>query len=139
MFPPDQPQPIENAGQVAGSAEKSFVRKWGVQLSFGVVVLAGLSGFRLWTERQANAPVIEPYRQYLDQLAAGSPVANEIRNGYFKKYSRDTVASRHFESLCGAMTEAAESEGVDADKFSPYMAKGCRDIAKHGPPTGEIF
>ena len=109
---------------------KSFLRQWGLLAGFGVVVLGAAVGFRFWVDQKAEAPVADAYRSYLEFAATHSPFAKQYLSQYYAKFSRSTVASRHFKYVCGVVTNRAESDGVNLDTFSSEMASGCRTLAK---------
>ncbi|XVJ70638.1 MAG: tetratricopeptide repeat protein [Rhizobacter sp.] len=116
---------------------KSFIQEWGVLIAFAVIAIASLGGFRIWTEHKANQPVSEAYRIYLDQLSSNSKNAEAFLQDYYAKYSRRTVASKHFESVCGAATALADHDGFNPEKVSEQMARACRMFAPNGV-TGSI-
>jgi hypothetical protein len=111
--------------------QKSFLQQWGLLIGFGVLLVAALIGFRYWTEAKAEAPVAEPYRAYLEYAASRSPSAKEYLDQYYAKFSRTTVASRHFEWVCGVVTVRGDSEAANLDAFSKEMATGCRAFARY--------
>jgi hypothetical protein len=117
--------------------KKSFVQQWGALVAFGVFAVVALVGFRLWTEHKANEPVAEAYASYLSHVALQSSSAGQYLQAYFKKHSRQTVASRHFEVACGAITVLADHDGIDPEKFSVQMARGCRMFQREGV-TGDV-
>jgi len=119
------------------SDKKSFMREWGVLVVFGVLAVGALIGFRLWTEHAADEPVSDAYRAYLGHVAERSKSANEYLEGYYRKHTRQTVASRHFEVVCGAMTVLADRDGVNPEEFSVQMARACRMFQKGGV-TGDL-
>ncbi|AYM95639.1 hypothetical protein EAG14_05400 [Acidovorax sp. 1608163] len=116
---------------------RSFAREWGPLIAFGIVVLALLVGWRLWTDHMAQAPVEAKYAEYLSALAEHSESARELLERYQKRYERNTIASKHFEAMCAAMTEFAQDDGVDPDSFSQGIADTCRQFI-HGTATGEV-
>jgi len=112
------------------SSPKSFLREWGLLIGFGVVMAGSIVSYRLWTEHKANAAVVAPYREYLDDLAQGSTKASAYRQSYFQAFQRDTIASKHFEQVCAVMTRLAESDKVNTDRKSPEMGYGCRRLGR---------
>jgi hypothetical protein len=120
------------------SSVKSFLREWGVLIAFAALVVFAFAGFRLWTEHKANEPVSEAYRVYLSKLASNSKSAAAFLEEYYAKYSRRTVASKHFESVCGAVTVFADHDGFEPEKVSVEMARACRMFIREGSVTGTI-
>ncbi len=114
------------------SSKNSFFREWGVLIGFGVVAVAAIVGFRIWTDHKANEPVTAAYRHYVTQVASQSKAGTEFLETYFKKYSRRTVASKHYESVCGSVTVFADESGANPEAVSAQMARACRMFAKHG-------
>lgn len=112
---------------------KQFIRQWGLLVAFGVFAIGTLVGFRYWTDHQADQPVIPPYGGYLEHLATGSAAARSYRLAYNAKFGRETVASRHFEQVCGVMTRLAQADGVNPAAYSSEMATGCRQFADYYP------
>ena len=113
--------------------EKTFVKKWGALVAFGVCVLAGLLGFRYWTEYRAGQPVYGEYGRYLQRLASASASAKTYLLAHIDKYRRDTVASAHFEHVCGVMTHLALADGVNPNQYSSEIAGACRIVADRYP------
>jgi len=79
----------------------------------------------------AEAPVADAYRAYLECAATRSPSAKQYLAEYYAKFPRSSVASRHFEWVCGVVTVRAESDAVDLGAFSKEMAMACRSFAKY--------
>jgi hypothetical protein len=119
------------------SQKKPFIREWGILIAFGAFAVLAFSSFRLWTDHKANEPVSEAYRLYLDEVASNSKSAAAFLEEYYAKYSRRTVASEHFESVCGAVTSFADHDGFDPEKVSVHMARACRLFVREGV-TGAI-
>ena len=109
---------------------KSFLREWGLLIGFGVFMASAIVAYRLWTDFQANAPVVAVYREYLDDLSQRSPRAASHRDRYFQAFKRNSVASQHFEQVCAVMTRLAESERVNTDAKSPEIGLGCRRLGR---------
>ena len=117
---------------------KSFLREWGILIAFGALVLIAFAGFRIWTEHTANEPVAEAYRKYIHEVASNSKSASAFLEEYYSKYSRRTIASKHFESVCGTVTAFADHDGFNPEKVSMQMARACRMFIKQGGVTGSI-
>lgn len=119
------------------SQSKSFFREWGILIAFAAFVVLAFVGFRLWTEHKSNEPVSEVYRLYLSEVASNSRSAAAFLEEYYAKYSRRTVAAKHFESVCGAVTAFADHDGFDPARVSVQMARACRMFIREGV-TGSI-
>lgn len=108
-------------------------RRWGWRAGAVVAAVGLLIGFRMWLDHQLNAPVHEHFRSYLDALAAQSPNARAYRDNYYFHFSRDSVATRHFEQVCAVMTRMAQAEGANPELLSSPMARSCGKQARlHG-------
>jgi hypothetical protein len=117
--------------------QKSFLQQWGSLITFGVLVCALFVGARLWIDHAADAPVDDGYAKYLNSIAANSRGAAEHLERYYARYSRRTAASRHFESMCGAVTVLADHDGFDPERISVEIARACRMFTR-GRTTGEV-
>ncbi|WP_377153945.1 hypothetical protein ACFJIX_19510 [Roseateles sp. UC29_93] len=113
--------------------KKSFWREWGILIGFAVFAVAAIGAFRMWTEYKAEQPIVEPYKRYLNELAAASPGATAFLQQYRAVHRRDSVASMHYPHMCGAMTRLAEGEGVDPGKIDPGQAPTCSHLGKLMP------
>jgi hypothetical protein len=107
---------------------KKFLKEWGVLVGFAAAALAGTLGVRLWSDVRANDPIIPAYQGMIDYLAKESPKAGQYRQSYYDKFQRSTVASKHFEHVCGAMIRLAETDGKKGDGYSETMTRGCREF-----------
>ncbi|MET3373658.1 hypothetical protein ABIC89_002720 [Variovorax boronicumulans] len=115
---------------MAMQSTRAFLRNWGLLVLFGVSILATFALFRVWTEHQADQPVIEPYQHYLNEVAAQSKSARKYLENYFARYERQSVASQHFEPVCASVTTLADRDGVDPEIVSMPMARACRMLPK---------
>jgi len=106
--------------------KKTFFREWGALITFAIFAVLALGSFRLWTEHKANAPVLDGYQMYVDELAANSARAAAFLNAYYSKFNRRTVASKDFQLVCATVTAFADHDGFDAESVSVEMAKFCR-------------
>jgi hypothetical protein len=79
----------------------SFARRYRLPIAFGVLVVAFIIGLRLWLDHQAEQPIVDPYKSFIEQLAAASPEARSELQRYLVASGRDSVASRDFLPLCG--------------------------------------
>jgi hypothetical protein len=100
-----------------------------------VLAFAGLTltGYRLVTDRLKDAPVEPVHARFLEFLAVESAQAGTYRSRYDAKFSRDTVASKHFEQVCAAMLAAALRDQVDPSRHSAPIARSCRALVRKFP------
>jgi predicted negative regulator of RcsB-dependent stress response len=110
------------------ATKKSFLRQWGALIALGALLVGVLGTFRVWTEYQADQPVVAAYQGFIDHLASNSQHAKAYQLAYQLKFKRKEIASQHFEQVCAVMTRMAEAQGVNADKYSGEMARGCRQL-----------
>ena len=68
------------------------------------------------------------------KAASESAQAQAYRTRYYQKFGRHSVASKHFEQVCAAMTVAAGRDGVDANRYSAPMSRACRSLARKYVP-----
>jgi hypothetical protein len=120
-----------------GPQQKSFLQEWGVLIAFGMFVCTVFAAARLWMDHAANAPVDDGYARYLNAVSEKSRGASEHLDRYYSRYSRRTVASKHFESMCGAMTVLADHDGFNPERVSVELARTCRMFTR-GRTTGEV-
>jgi hypothetical protein len=87
----------------------SFARRYRLQIAFGVlVVVAVIMGLRLWRDYLAKQPIVDPYKSFIEQLAAASPEARSELQRYLAAVGRDSVASQDFMPLCATMLQQAQ-------------------------------
>lgn len=110
--------------------KKPFLRQWGVLIAFAAVGIAAIGGFRMWTEHQADQPIVEPYKAYVAGLAAASPRAADFLKRYQAVYGRDTVMSKHYLQMCAVMTRVAAEEGAHPEKIHAGQAGTCSAMAQ---------
>ena len=110
-------------------------RRWLGWLPLLVLCGASLVGYRIWTDRLKQSPVVAVHADFLDFMAGRSPKAMAYRLGYYKKFERDSVASEHFEQVCAAMYSLAVEDQIDPAEHSAMMAKGCRAFGRKHPGT----
>ena len=108
----------------------SFFKKWGVLIVFAVLAAGTFVGFRAWTESKARAPIATEYAGFVAYLAEQSTDARDYLQTYNKKFSRNTVASQHFEQVCGVMHRLAVGQGVEPAKHSELMSRGCEQFSR---------
>jgi predicted negative regulator of RcsB-dependent stress response len=108
----------------------SFARRYGLPIAFGVLVVAVIMGWRLWLDHQAKQPIVDPYKSFIEQLAAASPEARSELQRYLAASGRESVASQDFLPLCATMLRRAR--GVNASAISPGIAVLC-DRVRQAP------
>ena len=104
----------------------SFARRYRLPIAFGVlVVVAVLIGLRLSLDHLAEQPIVDPYKSFIEQLAAASPEARSELQRYLAASARDTVASRDFLPLCQTMLRQARAQGVHVEQMSVRILALC--------------
>ena len=99
-------------------------------IAFAGVFLAVVIGFRVWTDHQAEQPIAEPYRLFIEHLAGASTDAKAALDQYYAKHQRSTVASKHFPAVCAVMHREAKAQGARPELFSADMSYGCAAKAR---------
>ena len=89
----------------------SFARRYRLPIALGVLVLAGVTIVRLWLNYLAEQPIVDPFKSYIEELAAASPAARSELQRYLAASGRDSVASQDFLPLCMTMMRQAQAEG----------------------------
>jgi len=77
--------------------------------------------------------VTEVHASFLNFMAERSPKAREYRSSYYRKFGRDSVASKHFEQVCAVMYRSALDDNVSPSEHSELMAKGCKAFGRKHP------
>ena len=103
----------------------SFARRYRLPIAIGVLVVAFLMGLRLWRDHEGKQPIVEPYKFFIEQLAAASPEARSELQRYLAASGRDSVASQDFLPLCATMLRQARAQGVNVEAISPAIAALC--------------
>jgi len=91
----------------------SFARRYRLPIAIGVLVVAFLMGLRLWRDHEGKQPIVDPYKFFIEQLAAASPEARSELQRYVAASGRDSVASQDFLPLCTTMLRQARAQGVN--------------------------
>ena len=91
----------------------SFARRYRLPIAIGVLVVAFLMGLRLWRDHEGKQPIVDPYKFFIEQLAAASPEARSELQRYLAASGRDSVASQDFLPLCTTMLRQARAQGVN--------------------------
>src|SRR5262245_16435096 len=93
----------------------SFARRYRLLIALGVlVVVAVIIGSRLLLDHLAEQPIVDPYRSFIEQLAAASPEARSELQRYLATSGRDSVASQDFLPLCARMVGQARTQAIVA-------------------------
>lgn len=106
---------------------ESVWREWRHLIVLGSCVVGFAIFFQFWFRHQENQPIVVEYSRYLDYLVARSPKAKSYAFEYFRTHDRDTVASKHFEHVCAAMTGLAVEDGFALRDYPGYPAQWCYD------------
>jgi DNA-binding ferritin-like protein (Dps family) len=77
-----------------------------------LVLVAAIVGLRLSLNYLAEQPIVEPWKSYIEKLAAASPEARSELQRYLAASGRDSVASQDFLLLCKTMVRQARAQGV---------------------------
>ena len=91
----------------------SFARRYRLPIAIGILVVAFLMGLRLWRDHEGKQPIVDPYKFFIEQLAAASPEARSELQRYLAASGRDSVASQDFLPLCTTMLRQARAQGVN--------------------------
>jgi|SRR5262245_30835940 len=92
----------------------SFARRYRLSyIALGVLVMvAVIMGWRLLQNHLVEQPIVDPYKSFIEQLAAASPLARSELQRYLAATGRDSVASRDFLPLCARMLRQAQEQDV---------------------------
>ena len=112
---------------------QAHLRSWLSWVPLLALAVAGIIGYRMWTDRLEQSPVAEVHAGFLNFMAEHSPRAQEYRHLYYRKFGRESVASKHFEQVCAAMLNSAIADGAQPAKYSEPMTKGCQSFARKYP------
>ena len=99
--------------------------EWRHLIVLGSFVVGAVVFFQFWFRYQENQPIVIEYRRYLDYLSGHSSKARQYEAEYFRAHSRDTVASKHFEHVCAAMTGLAVEDGFTLADYPDFPAEWC--------------
>jgi hypothetical protein len=91
----------------------SFARRYRLPIVLGLLVVAVIIGLRLGLDHLAKQPIADPYKSFIEQLAAASPEARSELQRYLAASGRDSVASQDFLPLCATMLRQARAQGVN--------------------------
>jgi hypothetical protein len=103
----------------------SIWREWRHLIVLGSCIVGFVIFFQFWFRYQEMQPIVIEYKRYLDYLVAHSPKARTYETEYFRTHGRDTVASKHFEHVCAAMTGLAVEDGFAPAAYPDFPAQWC--------------
>jgi hypothetical protein len=128
---PASPPPPTPETEAASNERPGIWRKWHHLIVLGCFVVIYMIGFKFWATYQADLPIVDVYRSYLDYLDSRSPKAQAYEATYFREKGRDTIASRHFEHLCAVMTALAIEDGYLPTDYTDIPAPWCYERSVH--------
>ena len=106
---------------------KSIWHEWSHLIVLGGVIVGFSLFFPLWAHYRADLPIVPEYARYLDYLSGHSPKAKQYADTYYREHGRDTVASKHFEHVCAAMSGLAVGDGFTLKDYPDFPAEWCLD------------
>ena len=104
---------------------KSIWHEWRHVIVLVSVIVGFSLLFPLWAHYRADLPIVIEYSRYLDFLSGHSPKAKHYAETYYREHARDTVASKHFEHVCAAMTGLAVQDGFTLKDYPGFPAEWC--------------
>ena len=123
---------VSRAMVYANERKQLKLLHWAGLIGGLAMFLAVIVSARLWADYQAEQPIEEPYRLFLEHVAQSSTDAELALADYRVRHQRDTVASKHFTAVCVVMIREAKAQGARPERFSEQMTRGClqagRDI-----------
>jgi hypothetical protein len=118
----------------ANEHKKLTLLQWAGLIGGLAMFLVVVVSARLWADYQAEQPIEEPYRLFLEHLAQNSSDAELAFADYRARHQRETVASKDFTAVCVVMIREAKAQGARPEQFSAQMTRGClqagRDITE---------
>jgi hypothetical protein len=114
----------------ANARQELSLRQWAGLITGLVVFLGIVVGVRMVADHQAEQPIEEPYRLFLQHLADNSSDAEATFNEYRERHQRDTVPSKHFAAVCVVMVRDAKAQGARPEAFSEQMTRGCLQMGR---------
>lgn len=106
-------------------------------------------GLAPWLDYRAEQSIVDPYKSFIEQLAAASPEARSELQRYLAASGRDSVASQDFLPLCATMLRQAQKaraqeictmipnsnfqlctntpQGMNVEGISPAIATLCNE------------
>ena len=114
----------------ANKRKELTVAQWAGLIAGLALFLAVIVSARAWADYQAEQPIEEPYRVFLEYLADSSTDAESTLGDYRARHQRDTVASKHFAAVCAVMLREAKAQGARPELFSEKMTRGCQQMGR---------
>ena len=102
-------------------------QEWRQLIVLGSCVVGFVIFFQFWGPYRANLPIVPEYRRYLDHLATHSPRAQQYADAYYREHGRPTIASKHFEHVCAAMTTLAVEDGFTLQDYPDFPSEWCHE------------
>src|SRR5262245_23748087 len=100
-------------------------------------LIAGLAGFlgiimvaRAAVDYQAERPIEEPYRLFLQHLSDNSTDAEATLSDYYQRHARGSVPSKHFAAVCVVMVRDAKAQGLRPEVYSEQMTRACEQMGR---------
>lgn len=106
---------------------KAIWNEWRHLIVLGGFIGSYMIGFYFWSIHQADLPIVESYRRYLDHLVTHSTKARAYEAAYFREHERQTIASRHFEHVCSVMTTLAVEDGFELSDYPDFPSVWCHE------------
>jgi hypothetical protein len=106
------------------------IRQWIGLIASLVAFLGVVTTVRVVADHQAEQPIEEPYRLFLQHLADNSTDAEATLSDYRERHERDTVPSKHFAAVCVVMVRDAKAQGIRPEAYSEQMTRGCLQMGR---------
>jgi hypothetical protein len=106
---------------------RSVWQTWRHLIVLGGFLVGYVIFFQFWSAWRADLPVVPEYGRYIDYLTSHSPKAKRYAGDYFREHGRDSVASKHFEHVCAAMTGLAVEDGFTLADYPDFPAQWCHE------------
>lgn len=106
---------------------KSIWQEWRQLIVLGSVIVGFSLLFPLWAHYRADLPIVIEYSRYIEYLTTHSPKAKHYADIYYAEHGRSTIASKHFEHVCAAMTGLAIQDGFTLKDFPDFPAEWCHE------------
>lgn len=114
----------------ANEHKKLSVAQWASLIGGLAVFLVVIVSARTWANYQAEQPIEEPYRLFLEHIASKSPDAGSSLDDYRERHQRYTVASKDFAAVCVVMIREAKAQGAQPELYSDKMTRGCLQMGR---------
>jgi hypothetical protein len=101
----------------------SFARRYRLPIVLGLLVVAVIIGLRLGLDHLAKQPIVDPYKSFIEQLAAASPEARSELQRYLAASGRDSLASGDFLPLCATMLRSVGNVAAISPAPNPALGQ----------------